>query len=169
MCLVSYILPASRTSYLIFYHFWRASYLRGFCFWRNLCLTCSRSWHVSCLTCCGASRTSCSTCSRGLSTLYLTCFVPHLSHVTFVLRALMSHLSGTLSALVHSMPHLLQVFHAQQSSCNSCLVAFVSRTCLLCFWYYSYLRFFPTWATINHDEKQPLLKESCYNYFLQEI
>ena len=166
---MSYILPTSRTSYLTFCHFWLASYLRGFCSWHVLWLTCSRSWRVSCLTCCRASRTSCSTCSRGLRTLCLTCFVPHLSHVTFVLRAVMSHLPGTLSVLVYFVPDLLQVSHAQQSSCKLCLVAFVSRTCLLCFWYYSYLRFFPAWATINHNEKQPLPKESCYNYFLQEI
>ena len=162
------MLLTSRALFLTFCNFWRISSLTGSCSSRSSCSTCSRSWRALCLTCCLASRVSYSTCFRDSRALCLTCFVPQLSHVTCALHALMPHLPCTLSALVPAVPHLLQVSHGQQSSCISCVVALVSRTCFLCSCYYSYLRLFPTWTTINHNEKQLMLKESCYNYFLYE-
>ena len=159
-CLLPYVLSAWHVSYLTFCYFWRASCLMGSCSSRASCLTCYRSSRASCLTGEGL------TCFVFYVLPCSTSFIAHLSHVTCALRVLMRHLLCVLSALVPSVPRLLQVSHAQQCSCISCLVALVSRTWLLRFWYYSYLSFFLTWAMINHSEKQLLLKESCCNYFL---
>ena len=74
-------------------------------------------------------------------------------HVPRVLLALVLHVSSGLGALVPYMPSALRVlfFRALRASCHTC--SHTSRT--------SYL----TCSTVNHYDKQPLLKESFYSGF----